>query len=198
MKSYTLKKIVGAPNWEKIPTLQIDTAYKPTNIRAWAQLCWDDTCIHVHLQAEEEDIRNTLTGPLDEICTDSCLEFFIRPTEALSYFNIEFNLNCAVYLGYGTDRYNLVRLIPHDHRELLKPVANTTQGGWEITYQIPFTFIQQFLPAFDPKEGYQFYGNCYKCGDEAVQPHHLSWSPIEGKLDFHTPQFFGRLILGGE
>ena len=112
MKSYTLKKVTGTPDWQKIPALQIDTAYKPTDVRAWAQLCWDDTCIHVHLQAEEENIRNTLTGPLDEICTDSCLEFFIRPTEALSYFNIEFNLNCAVYLGYGTDRYNLVRLIP--------------------------------------------------------------------------------------
>ncbi len=198
MRSYTLKKIIGTPNWEKIPALQIDTVYNPANIRAWAQLCWDDTCIHVHLQAEEKEIRNELDGPLAHVSEDSCLEFFIRPTEALSYFNIGFKLNCALYLGYGTNRYNLVRLIPQDYRELLKPASNRTEDGWEVIYQVPFSFIQQFLPAFDPKEGYQFYGNCYKCGGDTARRHHFSWSPIEGKLDFHKPEFFGRMILGGE
>jgi hypothetical protein len=91
-----------------------------------------------------------------------------------------------------------VRLIPLDYKKTLKPESNRTADGWEINFHVPFDFIQKFLPAFEPKEGYQFYGNCYKCGDLTVKPHYFSWNPIEpGVLDFHCPKFFGQMILGG-
>ncbi|MBE6933811.1 MAG: hypothetical protein E7462_01985 [Ruminococcaceae bacterium] len=199
MKSYTLKKVNGAPNWAEIPTLQMDVVYNPADVSAWGQLCWDDTGIYVHLQAREANIRDEVRDLLGGICEDSCLEFFIRPTEAMSYFNIEFNPGCNVYLGFATSRHDIVRLIPKDHMELLQPHANRTEDGWEIFYHIPFTFIRRFFPDFTPREGWQFYGNCYKCGDATAHPHHFAWNEVQpGVLDFHCPAYFGRMILGGE
>ena len=200
MKSYTLKKISGAPNWDAIPALDIDVPYRtPADIQAWAKLCWDETGIHVNLRAREEHIRCEETGALPMICNDSCLEFFIRPTESMAYFNFEFNLACGLWLGHGLNVNDLVRLVVSDEKELFNPQSYRTDDGWGITFHVPFTFIQHFFPDFKAYEGLQFYGNCYKCGDLTVQEHYLSWNPIElPKLTFHAPQFFGRMILGGE
>ena len=200
MKSYTLKKISGAPNWDAIPALDIDIPYRtPADIQAWAQLCWDETGIYVNLRTREEHIRCEETGPLPMICNDSCLEFFIRPTESMAYFNFEFNLACGLWLGHGLNANDLVRLVVSDEKELFHPQSYRTDDGWGITFHVPFSFIRHFFPDFKAYEGLQFYGNCYKCGDLTVQEHYLSWNKIEQeKLSFHTPQFFGRMILGGE
>ena len=181
--------------------MQIDYQKKEVvhNITAQAQLCWDDEGIFVHLSCKEKNIRKELTEKLDPIWEDSCLEFFLRPTEDMHYFNFEFNPNCALFLGYSMGKPNITRLILPDHMEPFKPVVRFSEDGWEITYFVPFGFIQNFFRDFKPESGLQFYGNCYKCGDLTVQEHYLSWNKIEQeKLSFHTPQFFGRMILGGE
>ena len=200
MNSYTLKKISGVPDWNTIPTLNIDIPYRhETDVQAWAQLCWDDAGIHVHLHAKETNIRCEEMDPLAEVCCDSCLEFFFRPTESMRYFNIEYNPACNVYLGYGSNLENLVRLILEPEKTSFHPNAYRSDDGWGITYHVPFAFIQQFFPEFTPYEGLQFYGNCYKCGDYTDHPHYLSWNKIDlPKLTFHSPQFFGRMTLGGE
>ena len=200
MKSYTLKKVTGTPNWDSIAALDIDIPYGEVgDVQAWGKLCWDETGIYVNLRAKEAEIRCEELEPLGPVCEDSCLEFFIRPTEALNYFNFEYNPACNVFLGFGTGNNDLIRLIMPDQKATFKPEAYRTEDGWGITYHIPFTFIRQFFPAFKAYEGLKFYGNCYKCGDKTIQPHYLSWNPIEpGVLSFHCPAFFGRLILGGE
>ena len=200
MKSYTLKKVSGTPDWDTIPELEINVPYRiPADIEAWGKLCWDDTGIHVNLRAREEHIRCEETGPLPEICQDSCLEFFIRPTESLAYFNFEFNPACGLHLGYGVNLPSLVRLVMQDEQASFHPQSYRTADGWGITFHVPFGFIRHFFPEFDAHEGLKFYGNCYKCGDCTVQPHYLSWNPIDlPKLTFHAPQCFGQLILGGE
>lgn len=200
MNSYTLKKVNGTPDWDAIEALNIDIPYRhETEVQAWAKLCWAETGIHVNLRAKEENIRCQELEPLSPICEDSCLEFFIRPTEALHYFNFEYNFACNVYLGYGTGNADLIRLIMHDQKATFHPQSYKTDDGWGITYHIPFTFIKQFFPTFEAYEGLKFYGNCYKCGDKTVKPHYLSWNKIDlPKLTFHSPQFYGQLILGGE
>ena len=200
MKSYTLKKISGAPDWSTIPVLYMDTQLwsDPVDIQAQAQLCWDQEAIYVRLKAVEKDIRAEYTGQLDMVCEDSCLEFFLRPTESLRYINIEFNPNCALYLGYGSSIYDSVRLIQSPENNF-SPKAQRNEDGWEISYRVPFQFIQLFFPDFVPAENTQFYGNFYKCGDETPHPHYFLWQPVTEKpaSSFHSPAEFGRLILGG-
>ena len=197
MKEYVLKRVEDQPDWSQIPVMHIDYQKKDVQhgVTAQSQLCWSDEGIHVHLSCKEEKIRKELTEKLDPIWEDSCLEFFIRPTEDMHYFNIEFNPNCALFLGYSMRKPNITRLILPNHMATFKPVANLTQDGWEITYIVPFSLIQNFFPTFEPKSGTKFYGNCYKCGDKTEIPHFLMWNPLPLEASFHSPEYFGRLIL---
>ncbi len=200
MRTYTLKKITGTPDWENIAILPIDTLMwtEATDIRAQAQLCWDDEAIHVRLKADETEIRAEHTGLLASVCEDSCLEFFFGPVDGDSrYFNFEFNPNCALYLGYGRNMDELIRLVVQDQDETFAPRVQRSQTGWEITYRVPFAFIRKFFPEFTPTENLPFRGNCYKCGDLTPKLHFLSWNPIESGRTFHCPQYFGRMIFGG-
>ena len=99
MRSYVLKKVTPAPDWDTIDALPIDNLQwtnHPVDIRAQGQLCWDEAAIYVRLRAWETEIRAEHSGLLQSVCEDSCLEFFLRPTDDLRYFNFEFNPNCAL------------------------------------------------------------------------------------------------------
>lgn len=196
MKEYTIARCTGTPDWNKIPSLVIREplrpAYANTPIKAQAQICYDDEALYVRLTAVEEHIRAEHHGPLGEICEDSCLEFFFCPMAGdPRYFNIECNPNGALYLGLATNGHNLVRFIPEEPSILPQP--KYTDGGWEVTYTVPYTFIRQFFPEFAPVSGYSIRANCYKCGDLTVQPHCLCWNPVPilPYASFHNPEAFG-------
>lgn len=199
MRAYTVKKINGAPNWDTIEKAPIDHLLWTENcdIQAWAQVCWDEKGLYIRQTAKEAIVRAELEGPLARVCNDSCLEFFLRPTEAMHYLNFEFNPNASLYLGFRTGRANAVRLIPEKYLEQFAPKAERTADGWELCYHIPFAFIQLFFPQWEAKAGLKMYANFYKCGDETPNPHYLAWSPINSATpEFHRPQDFGTLILG--
>lgn len=201
MRSYTVKKICGAPDWNAIPVMPIDNLLwtDSIDITAQAQLCWDADYLYVRLEAWEKEIRMEETGALAEVCEDSCLEFFLQPTERPDYFNFEMNPNQAIWLGYGPDIENLVRLMVRGVAEMLDSKVEFTEGGWVLSYHIPFDFIRRFFPDFKAEEGTRMRANAYKCGDSTVKPHYLAWNPIDlPKPAFHCPQFFGELILGGK
>ena len=200
MKSYTLKKVKGTPDWASLPAAEISIPYGGEGtVQAWGQLAWDETGIYVNLHAKEEFIRCEELEPLSPVCEDSCLEFFIRPTEALNYFNFEYNFACNVYLGYGTGPKDLIRLMMRDQKATFQPKSYKTEDGWGVTYHIPFTFIRLFFPDFKAYEGLKFYGNFYRSGEKAASPFGMSWNPIDPSgTTFHCPAFYGQLILGGE
>ena len=93
-----------------------------TRACAWSRrYCHDDEKIYVHQVAHEKNIRAELTDKLGSICTDSCMEFFFSPVpEDGRYFNIELNLNGAIFLGFGHGRADSIRLIPEDHKKLFQ------------------------------------------------------------------------------
>ena len=115
-KCYQIIHTADQPDWAVAPRAQIDQLlWKPqTQITAYAQLVCGDDRLFVHLHADEDAIRAEETDPLAQPCQDSCLEFFLRPTEDLRYFNFEFNPNCALYLGFGENMPALTRLAVQD------------------------------------------------------------------------------------
>ncbi len=199
MRTYTMQKIQGKPDWSKIPVMPIDTLLwtDSIDVSAQAQICWDDTALYLRLEAVEPHIRMEEEGPLADVCRDSCMEFFFRPTERPDYFNIEMNPNKAIWLGVGPCIQELIRLqVPRVHT-MLDTQVEFTDTGWVLKYQIPFAFIRRFFPDFEAKEGGKIYGNAYKCGDETVKTHYLAWNPIGCKEPmFHCPEYFGCLIFG--
>ena len=201
MKSYTIQKTCGAPNWEKIPAMVMEYLpwSDPVDIKAKTQICWDAEALYIRQEAKEAVIRAEETGPLCMPCLDSCMEFFFRPTERAPYINVEINPNKAIYLGYGPVPRCLTRLLPPKVEELFDIQVEFTADGWVLCYRIPFMFIQWFFPEFEAKEGGVMHANAYKCGNKTVRKHYMAWNPIEDRTNgFHCPQYFGELIFGGE
>ena len=146
MKTYTITKVSGQPDWSKIPVLALDEPYKvpleETPVRGWAQVAYNDEALLIHQWAKEPNIRKEQTGLLDQICDDSCLEFFFSPMEGDErYFNIEYNLNCCRYLGFGGSITNLIRLIPEENNDEFCPKAAETEDGWE---ELELSAVEQF------------------------------------------------------
>lgn len=193
MREYTIVRRPAQLDWDQIPALKIDNwqLTAPLPISAEAQICYDDQALYVRLRTVEQDIRAEHLGPLGEICEDSCLEFFFSPMEGdLRYLNLECNLNGAMFMGFGLGPDCLSRLV--EETPFIRPKPQRTDDGWEVTYEVPYTFIRLFFPEFDPKPGYSMRGNCYKCGEFTVNPHYLTWNVVpEENFTFHCPEHFG-------
>ena len=198
MNTYTIVKKPTVLNWDKIPRANIDIHLQnqTVDISAYGQVCYDDMNLYIRLSAKEKNIRAEYTELLDAPCEDSCLEFFFCPVyEDDRYFNIEYNPNCCVYLGFASCINDLVRLIPEEGTPF-SPKSVRTEDGWEITYQIPFEFIRRFFPTFSPVSGTKMRGNFYKCGDLTIQEHYLCWNKITcNPVSFHRPCDFGVLTF---
>ena len=193
---YTVKK-VDTPCWEKIEAVALvhQPWLVPCGIGARAQLCHDGENLYVRMQAQEKNIRATLTGPLDQVCNDSCLEFFFAPkTDDARYFNFEWNKLCNAYVGFGAERKTRVRQILKSLDDVFKPVSSETEDGWAIEYRIPLSFIRMYMPdaAFEGQAACNF----YKCGDETETQHYLAWAPLSSeKPDYHRRWDFGTLVF---
>lgn len=198
MKTHIIPRTNGAPDWDRIPAVSIDCSpwFDPEGIRAQAQICWDTDALYLRLCAQEADILAEETGALGMPCVDSCLEFFFCPEpEDGRYFNIEFNMNRCMYLGFGSDRYASIRLLPVTENIFGCKTA-LIPGGWEVTYQVPVSFIRRFFPKFEMRSGGMMRGNFYKCGENTKVEHYLSWNMITSeKPDFHRSCDFGTLYF---
>ena len=195
MREYTITRISGAPNWSSIPAAAIDNLLwtKEINASAQVQLCCDESALIIRFTSTEDDIRAVNTGLLDQPCEDSCLEFFFSPVAGdKRYFNIEMNPNACMYLGMGTDRYDLVRLMPS--KNPFAPQITREDPTWTLTYRIPYSFIRQFFPAFTDAPGTVIRGNFYKCAELTKIEHYMSWNLIPlTKPEFHCSEYFGLL-----
>ena len=195
MAQYLVHRVV-TPDWSTIPAAQLsDTGWlAPCSVAAWAKLCHDGSNLYVRMEAREENIRATLTGPMDQVCEDSCLEFFFALSQDdTRYFNFEFNPLGNSYIAFGRKRETRLRLHPAD-MEQFHVVPFYTETGWGLIFQIPLAFLQMLVPAFT------FTGtaacNFYKCGEQTLTPHYYSWSPMTTENpDFHRRQDFGTLTF---
>ena len=116
MKRYSLSRVVSFDELKLAPTLSIDYSYPagvPDGVSAYAQLGYSDEALLVHLWTEEPTTRAVEEGDLGMPCEDSCLEFFFCPMEGDGrYFNLEFNANGCMYLGFASGLDDLIRLVP--------------------------------------------------------------------------------------
>lgn len=199
MRTYEAPKITGVPNWEQIPVASIDHRLwsDVDGISPTAQLCWNEQGLFVRLQTREENIRSTLTAPLDPVCEDSCLEFFFCPEPSDDrYFNIEANPNGTLYVGYGLPGAHRCRLHRDNLKELLQVKPFTLPGGWGLELFVPADFIQIFSPGCTLCQGHILRANFFKCGDKTVAPHYMAWNKVATpQANFHQPEFFGNIIL---
>ena len=165
----------------------------PCPVAARFQSCHDGERLYLRLEAEERPVRATLTGLLDQVCRDSCLEFFFAPDGGGRYFNFELNPLGTLCLGFGAERSTRVRQVPKDLGQFqIEPF--TTPVGWGVAFAVPADFVRLYFPDFTLSG--EAAANFYKCGDDTPAPHYLAWSPLSASTpDFHRRQDFGRLIF---
>lgn len=195
MNRYTIKKAAQSIDWLQIERIEMQNRYldTPNDLKAFAQICYNDEGLQVHLWSENDDVRAVENGPLGAPYEDSCLEFFFAPMEGdVRYFNIEFNSNCCLYLGLGRCMADHTRLIHDEGAEILSPKASRTETGWEIFYTVPYKLIRRFFPDFTITKGKTMRANCFKCADLTTPANYMSWNLVDSQpLDFHKPECFG-------
>ena len=198
MRTYHVCRVDGVPDWDKIEKAQIDNKRRgPDDIRAWAQLCYNDDFLNARLSAIEKDILSRFDNSLAMVHLDSCLEFFFRPGgNEGPYFNFEFNPKGTINFGFGMNRENLIRTVFDDHRERFKIKPFKSQDGWGVEFSVPAALFKLFNSSFQYKPGLAASGNFYKCGAETKSPHAFTWNPIEREnANFHSPEFFGQIVF---
>lgn len=177
-------------NWENYP-------YKP---QVSFRIAYTSDSILLHYNVNEKSARAKYDEDNESVWTDSCVEFFCIPSGDGVYYNIECNCIGTILIGAGKDRKGRERAT----REITGCVKRYSSLGdkafdlkigdfnWSVSLIIPFTAF--FKHKIDSLDGKTIKANFYKCGDELLEPHFISWNPIELKTpNFHCPEYFGSL-----
>ena len=154
----------------------------------------EDTGLLLHMYCEETAPKAVYTRDMDPVYKDSCMEFFFS-LDGESYVNCEMNANGALLCCYGASRgERMPAQVLTD--TVLHAFAGKTKNGWYVRLDIPLSMLYKLYGRIDFSDGFTFYGNFYKCGDETAMPHYGAWNPVVSpRPDFHRPECFGKLIL---
>ena len=156
-----------------------------------AKLLYNDYGIYVQLQTDEKPLLARYTNQNDEVCNDSCMEFFFRPNENdPRYFNFEFNPFGTMYFAVRTSRWDPMH--PAKDKEYFNVKSYVDDKRWILQFCIPFELINEIFGSHTKT----IYGNLYKCGEETAKKHYATYYPIMVKEpDYHRPEFFGEFCL---
>ena len=167
------------------------------------RMAWCPEGLVLHYKVEEQSVRATYGEDDGKVCTDSCVECFIRNADSETYYNIE--CNCVGTLLVGVRGGEVQRC--HLPLEVLAEVKRwaslgrepfgerAEQTAWELALVIPASVFEKHPLRL--ATGIHLCANFYKCGDDLPVPHYVSWNPINAeKPSFHRPECFGELVLG--
>ena len=145
----------------------------------------------------ENNPKRVHTSHFSPVHTDSCVEWFVNfaPTLSDKYFNFEVNAAGAMNVAFRLDRYNITNLTEEEVLSFnITPVIH--DGYWEVSYEIPFSFIEKYIPGYKPENNTTIKTNMYKCGDETEAVHYLSLFHIgHPQPDFHRPEYFAEMQI---
>ena len=188
--------------FEPVATVNWPDEY-PYCPEAAVRIAWCPEGIVLHYRVNEQSARATYGEDDGKVCTDSCVECFIRNVDLDTYYNIE--CNCVGALVIGLRGKDIARR--HLSLDTLAEVkrwaslgrepfgVRTEQTAWELALVIPATVFSKYPIRLE--EGGRLRANFYKCGDDLPVPHFVSWNPITTeKPNFHRPECFGELVLG--
>lgn len=159
-------------------------------------LCHNNERLKVKFVAFESEITCKEKNDNGRVWCDSCVEFFVKPfMDDNRYINFEINPNGAMIMSIGESKENR---IPHVsmYKNKLNVKTTTQEDCWSAEFEIPFLVLKTIYNKSTLMPIKKLAGNFYKCGDETKFPHFGMWNEIdEDKPDFHSPQYFGELIL---
>lgn len=200
MKTYNVTLINGEPTadtWNSVPIAKLDVMCFPefpSPYQTEAQLVYNDRALFVHMKTNERQLRAHNSNRNDEVCEDSCMEFFIAPdNDDIRYFNFELNPIGTLLLYVCNKRIEMVPTT--DDARIFNIKSIISNDGWELFYEIPFSFMTKYFNKISPT----MIANFHKCGEKTEPRHFSAWNKPEGAPpDFHRPEDFGLLTFEGK
>ncbi len=174
-------------------------SYKP-EVKFKIAHCQDQILLKYYVK--EESVLAKVSAINGSVHKDSCVEFFISPQPGGPYYNFEFNCIGIPHVAYGASRRDR-KLIDPEVLKLIQtksslgdqPFEEKTGGQqWELMLVIP---SECFVNDADlVLKGLNSQANFYKCADDTVKPHFVTWNPVGTENpDYHQPQYFGEVIF---
>ena len=217
--NYTVKRAEQPPtidaNWTKAPwaetdllelnyLLRPDVEHRPNT---QAKLLYDNDCVYVIFRVEDRYVRAVSSKNHDDVCHDSCVEFFFTPGMDIQkgYFNIEINCGCVMLFHYqekpGADVRTLcdadcerVERVSSMPRIVEPEIAEPTT--WTLEYRVPIDILEGFMQVDRAAPGVSWRAGLYKCADMTSHPHWLAWTDVSSSTTgFHCPHLFGTITF---
>ena len=182
-----------------------DSGHRP-DVRG--HLLYDEKWLAVRFDVKDRYVRAVAEKFNDSVCSDSCVEFFVAPSEdpaENAYFNFEVNCGGTMLLhacpstSQALAGANSVHVSEEDG-ELIRMAATlpkivepelTDPTDWSVEYHVPWSLFEKYFDVAPPEPGLIWRGNFYKCGDRTSHPHWGSWSPVDTpRPSFHQPDFY--------
>lgn len=198
MKTYFVKKTdinnvpINSKEWEKAEIANIDNIAPGSEEipNTTARMLFSNGGITLKMETDEKPLLAEIKERDGAVCTDSCMEFFIRPETDEKYLNFEINPIKTLHLGLGKDRYGRTHM-PEIYDEF-DIDCSFEDDKWQMKIYIPFEVIDKIYGSHTNV----FYGNIYKCGENTEKEHYATWNVVEvEKADFHRPEYFGKIVL---
>jgi hypothetical protein len=194
------------PVWRSVPELLLDCYMGPEPAHrpeTRAKVLYDAENIYVIFRVKDRYVKAVSENPQDQVCRDSCVEFFFTAGEDTSgYFNFEINC-CGVYLFHYQKARHVDMVLADDEDCKRIKIAHTLSGpipneipnqiDWTVEFAIPLDILKRYCPDYSPpRAGAVWTANFYKCADNTSHPHWLTWAPVDYPYpDFHRPDSFG-------
>jgi hypothetical protein len=206
-----LKGLWDGPAWGSVPALTIGDFLErsgPHRPLTQAKVLYSEQGLHTIFRVEDRYVLSIHTRYQDQVCRDSCVEFFVEPIRDRGFFNFEVNAGGTLLLYHCQDKQRTARggelnthvdeadgklvRIYHSMPRVVQPeVAEPTT--WLIEWFAPFSIFEKYLGCPVPKGGSTWRGNLYKCGSR--MEHWASWANIGPIFNFHQPDFFAPMPL---
>ncbi len=224
MKSYVIahsRVISGFPtNVENFPEdeahkvqvtefLKESSAHRP---RTEVGLVYTNEGLWGKFSVRDRYVRCVHTTFQEPVYQDACVEFFVQPAGAESYFNFEMNACGTLLASHVLNPEQDENGLPKEFEPLTRddlsgvrvqsslsgPIAKeiTDSIHWELEFFISFDLLARYISDMKrPVSGDVWRGNFYKCAENNSHPHWAAWSPVDA-FNFHLPRCFGEFIFG--
>ncbi|HEX8525109.1 MAG TPA: carbohydrate-binding family 9-like protein [Tepidisphaeraceae bacterium] len=220
MSQYLVRRAVAAvpldaepshPVWAAAEVACVSCFHSSSSVHrpvTQARVLHDERNLYLQFDVQDQYVRAVETEYQAAVCQDSCVEFFVQPKAGKGYFNFEFNCAGTMLLMYiedptvvGDRLRRFCAVWPEHARQVRirstvaspihKEIAEPTR--WRLSVCVPVSVFEPYVGPVLPINGHPWRANFYKCADKSSHPHWASWSPINGYLNFHQPQYFGAL-----
>lgn len=197
--------VLDDPPWRGAPAVELvlaDSGGTPKQ-RTTARLLWDDDYLYVAFHCEDRDIWGITTERDQDIYNQEVVEVFIdADADGRGYVEIEVSpLNAVLdlFMLYHEDRKR--GLWDWDSEGMRTAVVvdgdptrrGTPDKSWTVEMAIPMMdfFTAPHLP---PRPGDVWLLNLYRIDRAVDGDEYSAWSP-PGRINYHTPSRFGRLVF---